>query len=45
MSTLAGTLGFCSDDSATPFLVVALAVLGLLELSLVLGLGSNRVRR
>ena len=32
---------FCSDDSDTPFLAVALAlaVLGLLELSLALGLG------
>jgi len=27
----------CSDDSDTPFLAVALAVLGLLELSLALG--------
>lgn len=38
-------VGFCSDDSDTPFLAVALAVLGLLELSLALGLGGNRVRR
>ena len=30
---------FCSDDSDTPFLAVALAILGLLELSLALGLG------
>src|SRR5208337_2203602 len=36
---------FWSDDSDTPFLAVALAVLGLLELSLALGLGENRVRR
>ena len=36
---------FWSDDSDTPFLAVALAVLGLLELSLALGLGWNRVRR
>ena len=34
-------VGFCSDDSDTPFLAVALAVLGLLELSLALGLGST----
>jgi len=35
----------CSDDSDTLFLAVALAVLGLLELSLAVGLGENRVRR
>ncbi len=32
-------VGFWSDDSDTLFLAVALAVLGLLELSLALGLG------
>ena len=38
-------VGLCSDDSDTLFLAVALAILGLLELSLALGLGEHRVRR